>query len=613
MSDKQTRVCTWLTGARCKHRSFLDFPEDVRNKIYRHVGFTRYDEIQYDGAPEPQATLDKSQQGEQQNQSAHDNLEKDDEESEYDTDEESEYDSDEDPAEIEDRKLARLLRDPEVKGSVFGKISLMLCCKTMYHEILCMTYEHYDFTITHSPGAIRRMTPDSTALLASLTVELHLADGGQIPDHPAPDSLVNVPGPVGDQLQLSSPRTPQLLMGWLDALDHLGRHLTPGTLRLSFTCDVDSFALASAMVSPLLGLPLLQQCWLRLSALPNPDITRLLRCISRKCTGKFSLDECSFRYTELPRELHLLIMGYTDLVSPFEEIHWNPREGYHLRWSYNSGTHSDRLENNFDRAGWEKHDCWARTEEKCFCSRYHAAYSDECDCWQPPTNLFLVGKAFRRDAVEVFFRSNRFSILPFFPPRDHIGDKLVQDLSQPLPLRHFLRTTVPSIGLLHLRSLELVYGPMRMNDSLYAQLPGFYNRLADEAEFMIDHLRLDRLTLVLHMADLCPDSELVNTRDTIPDEVLKRVDKLYENVGRRLSKLKGLKCFYAFLAEPLRWQILIASGGLDVQDLIDDLKSAKEGDMERLVMGNDYKAEDHGKDEYIQSAWYCKNDGWDMD
>ncbi|KAF2219238.1 hypothetical protein BDZ85DRAFT_268958 [Elsinoe ampelina] len=229
----------------------------------------------------------------------------------------------------------------------------------------------------------------------------------------------------------------------------------------------------------------------------------------------------------------------------------------------------------------------------------------------PPTPLFLVSAEVRLDAVEVFFRSNRFCILPFTSQDLHLGCHPVEDLMQPLPIRSFLRSTVPDLGLPHLRFIELAFGPVRMNNALHAQLPDFYNKLTTEVTFIKEHLHLGRLTLVVHMADLCHHSAFIPTRAAVPDKVLRRVGTMYEIIGKRLASLSGLKCFYAFLAEPLRWSIEREASTDEGEELIRDLKSAKEIDMERLVMGDDYVAVDHGKLQYIQSAWYVKNEGWD--
>ncbi|KAI0460668.1 hypothetical protein F5B21DRAFT_452692 [Xylaria acuta] len=83
------------------------------------------------------------------------------------------------------------------------------------------------------------------------------------------------------------------------------------------------------------------------------------------CTG-------SFRFCELPTEVRLNILEYTDLLTPTRHITWNPIAGYKV-------PPRGKMENA---------------------------------SWQPPGALFLVSKAFYAQAREVFFKHNQIVVWP---------------------------------------------------------------------------------------------------------------------------------------------------------------------------------------------------------
>ncbi|KAK4243145.1 hypothetical protein C7999DRAFT_44977 [Corynascus novoguineensis] len=109
----------------------------------------------------------------------------------------------------------------------------------------------------------------------------------------------------------------------------------------------------------------------------------------------------------------------------------------------------------------------------CFCRRRHAAFSFTCNCWAPPTSIFLVCRSLYRDAQLVFFSHNRFIVhdVQAWPgwgaleytvqqPRDPETASIEESyLYERLAASHFLHDVVPVDCLAHLRFLELVFPP----------------------------------------------------------------------------------------------------------------------------------------------------------
>ncbi|KAK4244330.1 hypothetical protein C7999DRAFT_43981 [Corynascus novoguineensis] len=99
----------------------------------------------------------------------------------------------------------------------------------------------------------------------------------------------------------------------------------------------------------------------------------------------------------------------------------------------------------------------------CFCRRRHGAASSTCNCWAPPTSLFLVSRVLCRDAQFVFFTENHFTIrdfyveLPFENLRYDTSRNKADYPFERLAVSEFLRDVVPTYCLANLRFLELLF------------------------------------------------------------------------------------------------------------------------------------------------------------
>jgi hypothetical protein len=191
----------------------------------------------------------------------------------------------------------------------------------------------------------------------------------------------------------------------------------------------------------MMQLPILAACNLRLSNKPFLNgIEDLARDAVLKLTGKSSDALGSpFRFTDLPREIQLHILQYTDLVTN-EDIAWCPDptpagpkicKSSILDW--NNGSAYD-----FTCCGKCSH-----VIDSCCCFLMHTAFSSSCTCWRMPVSLFSINRQMREDAIAIFYSQNHFLILP---PRK-LGEH-----DRPLQVLRFL-TRFAAHGIKHLQSV----------------------------------------------------------------------------------------------------------------------------------------------------------------
>lgn len=141
---------------------------------------------------------------------------------------------------------------------------------------------------------------------------------------------------------------------------------------------------------------------------------------------------------------------YTDLITPYRQVDWNPRDGYYLNYAVRGC--------DWDCDSDDYHGCQFRQCGKnvvghgCFCLRYHSVFSTHCRCWGPPASFCLVCRALREDAQGILFTQNRFIIAPidgYGEPARTVLDRVEEST--------FLQDTIPARFLPRLRFLEIVF------------------------------------------------------------------------------------------------------------------------------------------------------------
>lgn len=255
---------------------------------------------------------------------------------------------------------------------------------------------------------------------------------------------------------------------------HILEHITPSRLRLLFTCDVDELRTAHQVLKPLQQVRNLRDCAIQLHQVPNTllqDFAHKVAIQAIRLQTFTRSDHVPFRFLDLPYEVRHQILSYTDLITPLNEVNWSPKEDFHLRYSQN--TCNGAISNDVSICPLPFHNaCDLRDCRKlpprelgCFCRRYHAAYISKYQCWSPPRGLFRVCRIVREDALAVFFKGNKFIIMPSNDPHVPLSSTPAR-----LHVSIFLIDTVPRQALQHLRSLELVFPPL-----VYENAAGFLN------------------------------------------------------------------------------------------------------------------------------------------
>ena len=387
----------------------------------------------------------------------------------------------------------------------------MLICRMVHTETSPLFYSTNRFVVRfHHAGdlrALRNLQPKLLFALTCLTVQLNVADSLQVRH-----ASKNCPRSDDKLLQVHCSSAQDLLLEWETTAEYISRHIKADALDFGLVCDVTDVETAQHVVSPLYRFPTLAACHIRLGPKPSQDI-RLqqiahdagLKAEGRKGSSSFS------GFSRLPTELRLRILEYTDLVAPLSKVSWilgvfGDREfrlADNLRRPCIVNTPTckppyDVCHPNVHQtclmsqcqlgpgkecphyaSGWgwgpdaeDKSRCWtcshyacqfrfcwrgkkhgSHRRQFCFCQSHHAAYTPFCHCWEPPTLLFLVNRAFWSDALQIFFSKNHFEIN--YSDADYLIGRRPRPASYPESV--FLKDAVPASTLQYLYSLKFQF------------------------------------------------------------------------------------------------------------------------------------------------------------
>ncbi|KAK0747411.1 hypothetical protein B0T21DRAFT_379469 [Apiosordaria backusii] len=383
--------------------------------------------------------------------------------------------------------------------------SLLLSCRTVHEEMVPLLYSNSMFVIRYSgPGSLKPLRVLSTTALPSLAylkivlnqASCHLPSRlwGCCHEDESPYLTPPLPRTTDSEdlcrdstckfltesrserrrhdppLRSHDIRGQKMLAEWQSTAASLSKSITPGRLELALVCDITRRDpdLATAVVAPLLFLPRLKDCHVRLSAAPDTRLQRMAEDVVAKTRHMHhsnmpntSNQPAASKLLNLPREIRLRILEFTDLITPLKEVNWS-----RLNYGYwPSRMSSLKVEvdphcplhiRNGCQFGW----CWRRlgdmdqTPIGCFCRFHHSSASSSCRCWASPTALFLVCHKLCEEAQYVFFSGNRFIIRDNFERLD-----LLDYPYSSFAASDFLKRLVPKRCLPHLRFLELVFPP----------------------------------------------------------------------------------------------------------------------------------------------------------
>ncbi|KAH6651274.1 hypothetical protein F5144DRAFT_558960 [Chaetomium tenue] len=498
---------------------------------------------------------------------------------------------------------------------------LLRSCRALYMETAALLYSANRFVIFYSPQEsferLRALSPTALASLTSLKIILNQSchepidpprfppycwcDGHAIESWAANHHCTNFHGgqhrrPLLDPTLgaasaalASAKRDIQAMMrDWRDAAAFASPHISVRRLELFFICDidpVDPYALETARLAlaPFALFPRLKNGHVRLSKEPDYLFQQMaqsavLQACGRACPARRGSATLSARskLTTLPPELRIRILEYTDLVTPWKEVSWSRQNyGYQVIHAL-CFAHSPRK----DCEPHVHHGCQLITCDPslgpdrglaphtgcCFCRVRHSAFSFSCNCWAPPTYLFLICRTLYRDAQFVFFSRNHFIVHDlharepwFLPYEPYDGDAANTSTASCYPFprlaaSEFLRDIVPSHSLAYLRFIELVFPPYEPHGWPRKEHSAGLDWAAT-VEWLRGRINAPALTLRVVMADFCtgpPIGRLVMTK-ALADEISRGYKCITDPLKPLVRETDGLAGFYIQAAHPARW------------------------------------------------------------
>ncbi|KAI0125433.1 hypothetical protein BJ170DRAFT_637582 [Xylariales sp. AK1849] len=427
--------------------------------------------------------------------------------------------------------------------------NLLLVCRVIYTEVSSIIYSSNRFFIRYRDSGnfepLRNLRAPSLLLLAHLEVYLNVSSCEvdqpcckAYPEHSRCCRKHDKP------LTTSSRRHRAILLEWQNVAGYIIAHITSSRLRLHLICDVENDKVAKRIIEPLLNLPRLADYSIRLGQQPDPLLQDLVQQTAiRALGGRSDQSSCPFRFLDLPQELRYKILEYTDLVTPLSEVEWNPQKGFYLRYSVwrCNGARDCPPEVHY---ACQFRNCWENSNVRCFCRRYHSAYTSSCNCWSPPTSFFLVCHALRKDSQAVFFKKNRFVITPA-----HGCNRVANNTPSRLEISLFLTEIMPPDAIGFLRFLEVVFSPFD-TDYLRFHEPAYQDWL-QTIDYISDKLHLPTLTIQVYMADHYPNGQGVTPfRNNMTREQGMTVIAMYARTLGPLRKLDRMSRFFVHLAWP---------------------------------------------------------------
>lgn len=526
-----------------------------------------------------------------------------------------------------------------------GIRALLLSCRTIYDEVSEVLYSTNYFEIKYEDArSLRRIRNLRDASLASLTwlkIVLNEVPCSRsrcmqgISEAPAcpPMCQAEHMGWHDQALRPSAHAVDNLLGDWDSTAAYLLSRVNPEKLNMSLVCDFDprdprTSSAARLAVAPLINLAPLKDCHVRLCRTPHRELEQTARNSVLRARGVTNHDEPTYTLRNataasgsllmgLPREIRFRILEYTDLITPWKEVRWSRQHtGYQpsIVSCYWQDCPSEL------HHGCQFRKCWyglppeyshlePRSPVGCFCRIRHAAFSFNCRCWSPPTDLFLVCRTLCKDAQVVFFSGNRFVVHDYDSCAPWNAYGLGSYPNERLAVSEFLTEIVPVASLAELRSLEVAFPPY--NHDAWPQ--NGCHALSDWGEtvrLIRQKMNLAGLTLRLTMHHAKELGEIGDLQD-MTEQQAHEIRQAYTRILGPLAGLgeEGLKGFYAYITLPEKWTLWAREGQGYWSRILQKEQTLKEC-AERLVMGSRYDEQPgdkfHWSGEPVKSVWRQK-------
>lgn len=402
---------------------------------------------------------------------------------------------------------------------------------------------------------------------------------------------------------------------WRLTTTYLWSRITPKHLSISLVCDFDpqdGNAPSTAMqaVAPLIDISPLKACHIRLSRTPHRGLEEIARVSVLRALGIVNQEDApsslstpamgaNSKLLSLPAEIRFRILEYTDLITPWREVRWSREHKSYLPTlihctgldcpAYLHGAcRFRRCWNGMGRGGFDD----PQSRVGCFCRIRHAAFSFNCQCWVPPTDLFLVCRALYRDAQAVFFTGNRFVIHDFKSMAPDSTPDTQHYPNDRFAISEFLRDVVPGDCLHLLRSLEVTFPPYSPTE--WPQEGSLVLcHWAETVRFIREKTNLKGLSSRLTMFE-AHSIESAKARWYMTGSDVRNVLQAHERILRPMAGLGeiGLKRFYAHIALPEKYALWFVDDDDDAEEHFTERIVRRERQLkqraEQLVMGSRY-------------------------
>ncbi|KAK2760334.1 hypothetical protein FQN54_002402 [Arachnomyces sp. PD_36] len=438
---------------------------------------------------------------------------------------------------------------------------------------------------------------------------------------------------------------------WQWAATNILTSATPRQLKLHLTCETESKAKTDAVLQPLVDHPgVLLELELRLHQKSTIKVRELALQILQ-----YDLTPTPFRFFDLPAEIRQHIFEYTDLVTPYRKVHWNPNGGFRAEFIFCECDGTVCLEEDL-HAGREHTHCGASSRlTGSFCSRYYNSYSSRCNHTFSIVSLLLTNRDMYNEAISFFYAKNRVMILPDWTPQRTIfagkaadlpayepgameqsngteqNDVLMQDQFDLSPYtwedyiaRDTTKLFFEKVGpraLRLIRTLEIVFPRIGPDSSLSDRAPAYkeWCMAVDSLANVAANTTVPNLTLIVHVWRT-PVRTFVGQHqlEDASGETEEKAHRLLK-VLQPLSQLQ-LKRLFVHLDWPRHWsppKLLNDiknskiprrdSPGCGIGDhwipSSDKYLAEKEIQLEKMVMGAEYDSSSVGKGYELPSQW----------
>jgi hypothetical protein len=464
-------------------------------------------------------------------------------------------------------------------------VNLFAVCRCVYDELRGVLYGENRFVISRKLlrglRALEHLSDATLREIRFLTIRVNVSSCenfccggrdacGNAHSCRSPITAVAHDAPLGH----SSDADQLVISQWRQICTQLARSLQPSKLALYIICDCADAATAQMVIKPLLLLPTLQDCGIRLAMHSDEKISALAKDVVLCLTSSPRPGiPPPFRFLDLPKEIQRHILEFTTLINYTVKC-WPNRLDYGVRCRKRGSIAEDNDPMSVD----------PRPLLHCFCGYAHSAFNFRCKCRDEifPYSMFFVSREFRDAAMQIFYGQNEFIVsmegfipeIPLSsPPYPHL-DRGNAEVSIVPGLAYF-----PHSSIKYLTKLVLDFA---WHELEYLQPNGTgWKHWLETINLLDRDANLGALNVELHFNEsFYPD--LWTEKPTFDPEYEGYMLQAYKNFIRPMNALRGLKKLFIYL----HWNTSFE---------LPDRRPEHEGMLEKMMMGETYDAWKHGK------------------